>query len=103
MRRETFFSPAKLETSDTRLFQASIISICLAILSLLCVSPMFYAHKLVRYPYLKDRYFCLPQRFDVDVNLVKYYVLLSSIFHFFLTLAVVVALYTAIYWRLRSR
>ena len=90
-----------LTFSEIPSFQASIISICLALLSLFCVSPMFFAHELKRFPYLKNRFFCDVRA--LDANIVMNYVVFSSIFHFFLTCAVVTCLYAAIYYRLRSR
>ncbi|TRY72733.1 hypothetical protein TCAL_11189 [Tigriopus californicus] len=80
--------------------QAFVVSFVLGGISTAFVSPVFMTAKLWQYPYFGDRYFC--QVDWVDPSPVNYTIIANS-FHFLLTVVIVVCLYAAIYYRIRSR
>ena len=65
------------------------------------VAPVFHAAHLTQPAYMSDRYYC-----EVEWPVEKrfHYTLVTTAAHYFLTLFVVIFLYTLIYYlRLRSR
>ncbi len=81
-------------------FQGFWVSFLLALLGVVMVSPVFVKAELKSFKYLEHTYYC-----EVEWPEEKrvHYTLITSAAHYFLTLVVVIVLYTNIYLRLRSR
>lgn len=82
------------------LFQGFFFSILLALIGASFVSPVFFTAGLTIPSYMEDTYYC-----DVDWPKEQrfHYTLITTAAHYFLTLFIVIFLYTKIYFRLRSR
>lgn len=80
--------------------QGFLFSFLLVIVSSCFVSPIFFKTRMWHFPVLRNTFFC-------DINWEGesrvQYTLVSSTFHFLLTLIVVVFLYSLIYYRLKKR
>eukprot|EP00095_Tigriopus_kingsejongensis_P000824 maker-scaffold63_size435493-snap-gene-1.12 protein:Tk00824 transcript:maker-scaffold63_size435493-snap-gene-1.12-mRNA-1 annotation:"hypothetical protein TRIADDRAFT_4556" len=80
--------------------QGFLFSFLLVIVSSCFVSPIFFKTRMWHFPVLRNTFFC-------DINWEGesrvQYTLVSSSFHFLLTLVVVVFLYSLIYYRLKKR
>ena len=80
--------------------QGFLFSILLALIGSSFVAPVFFTAGLTIPAYMEDTYFC-------DVDWPKehryHYMVITTAAHYFLTLFIVILLYTKIYLRLRSR